>query len=212
MTIRFRVFTHSVTLTEADVCYRTAFAPGTLQRDFRPESGHWEQVEAGLTGRIETERAAACWHAERFPGNVVLRFTASTVAPHARDIICYWSAAGTIYGEGPRDCYIAGLGGWWGEKHGLERYPEGGWIALGPGSRLVPGQRHLVMAGRIEGWQFLFLDGRLIVEALDPAPLDPFRFDRVGLATWASSVLFHDLTIYRANSIEAGRDLAPSPA
>jgi len=212
MTIRFRVFTHTVSLADEDVLYKTSFDPGTLQRDFRPECGLWEQVEAGLLGRSDVERAAACWHGDRFPGNVVLRFTASTVAPHARDIICYWSAAGTIYGEGPRDCYVAGLGGWWAGKHGIERYPEGGWIALGPGGTLVPGQRYEVMAGRLEGWQFLFLDGRLVVEALDPAPLDPARFDRVGLATWASCVLFHDLTVYRARSIDRGRDLAPCPA
>jgi len=176
VTHRFEVFDQRVTLTPADLLYATDFAPGTLERDFAPESGSWRHVEHGLEGSIDREHAAACWHRERFGGDVALRFEASTVAPHTRDINCYWSGAGSIYGEPPNDCYVAGIAGWWANKHGIERYPDGGWRALTGGAPLEPERRYTVIAGRVGAWQFLFLDGTPVVEAFDP---DPLRGDRI---------------------------------
>lgn len=207
--MRLQVFTHDVLLPEADLRLRTRFEPGALARDFRVECGAWEETGEGLLGASAAERAAVCWHRGRFPGNVVLRLVASTVPPHARDIICYWRAAGSIYSGAPNGCYVGAVGGWWAGKPGLERHPEGGWVALGAPAPLEPGRRYELLAGSVEGWQFLFVDGRLAVEAFDPAPL---AFDRIGLATWASRVLFHELEVWLPAEIRRGRGLAPDPA
>lgn len=198
---RLNVFTNAVTLRPEDLLYATDFADGTLQRDFAPETGTWRHVDGGLEGTITGDRAAACWHREHFAGDIALRFSASTVAPHTRDINCYWSAAGSIYGPPPNDCYVSGLGGWWSGKHGIERYPEGNWRALTGADALVPGQRYAVTVGRIGGWQFLFLDDALVVEAFDP---DPLSGDRIGLATWDSAVVFHSLEVFQIRDVERG--------
>ena len=190
----------TLTLAPSDRVY-SADLRGELPEDWRVESGTWTTSSKGIVGMSETEGAAALWCTQSFPFDVVVRAFGEIVAPARNDLNVYFSGTGRLADEAgakPRDhaCYIAGLHGWWTSRHGLERHPSS-WSATMPAGRL--GQRGMreIVAGRRGGTIFLFLDGEEIMTVTDPSPIDSKKHDRIGLATWHSTVRFRNVEVYR---------------
>ncbi len=44
----------------------------------------------------------------------------------------------------------------------------------------VPGKIYKIQAGSIDGHCFIFADGKLLLEAMDPDPIDNSRYTKIG--------------------------------
>ena len=167
--------------------------------DFEVASGEWEASNDGwLTGQIRKNGGGILYSRQSYPGDIVLEFDAMAVPPCDNDLNFVWKASGWDYarndaGKG----FIGGLGGWWLNRAGIEKYPSCiPFVATGL-CPLEAGRLIHIAAGSVENHAFIFADGRLVVELKDPAPELLDDCGRFGLGTYASRIQFANLKVYR---------------
>ena len=158
-----------------------------LPATVRAECGDWCVHDGALCGRVDGERPAVLWLEPEVEGDHLLVFHAHAVPPFAKDLNAIWEGSGRILGEDDVDATVSGVGGWWSGLSGIERHPEGGLRATTRPLRVVPGQVYEIAVGRRGAADFLFVDGRLILQLDDPARARRAR-SRVAFATWHSHV------------------------
>ena len=130
-----------------------------------------------------------------FPGNVMVEFEASTVPPCTHDINVMWN------GEWREDldqrgvAYVAGLAGWWAGKVGIEKSPEYRFMLGTPLLGFQPGKLYRIQAGSIDGHCFILADGRLLMEGMDPDPIDNRKYTKVGLEAYCSFLKVRNITV-----------------
>lgn len=180
-----------VTLSADSLLYACNFDGSTLPDEWQVESGRWELDGTGLVGSTEQQGAAAIWCTESFPGDVLVLALGEVLPPHSNDLNLYFAGTGSLDGA----CYIVGLHGWWTGRHGLERHP-GGWSATLPAHNWTPGQLLRIEAGRLGASTFLLLDGEELLTNTEAEPIAADH-DRIGLATWASSVRYRRVEVHR---------------
>ncbi len=174
------------------------FAPpfDALPPTLRAECGDWCVHDGALCGRVEGENPAVLWIEHEVEGDHLLVFRACAVPPFAKDLNAIWEGSGRILGEGDVAATVSGVGGWWSGLSGIERHPEGGLRATARPLRVVPGQVYEIAVGRRGAADFLFVDGRLILQLDDPARTRRAR-SRVAFATWHSHVHVHHATLHQ---------------
>ncbi|MEG2634422.1 MAG: hypothetical protein RSA97_07480, partial [Oscillospiraceae bacterium] len=92
--------------------------------------------------------------------------------------------------------YVAGLGGWWGGKAGIEKSPDYRLNVGTPLFDLVPGREYHIQAGSCAGHCFIIVDGRLIIEVTDPDPIDSSVHGKVGFEAFASQIAIREIKVY----------------
>ena len=183
-----------------EVLYNRPFTESSLFEDFDVASGSWYVDDrGGLTGRIGKNAGGMIYSKENYGCDVLMDFRAGTVPPCANDLnfvfrTSGWDAEKQDAGPG----YIAGIGGWWVNKTGIEKYPSCRPTAMTPCFRLEAGREYHVFAGSVGGHCFLFVDGQLIIELFDPSPEDLEGCGKFGFGAYASHVRYRDLKVYRA--------------
>lgn len=188
----------SLDLDRSDVLYDRPFSRESLAEDFLVPAGDWSVEDGWLWGRIQANAGGFAYSRTLYPGNVLLDFTAQTVPPCDHDLNFTWRSEGWDEGKGDAGRgYIAGLSGWYEGKSGIERYPETTAQAMTSLFHLEPGRSYHVQAGTVEDRCFIFLDGALLVDLKDPAPLSDPAYGRIGLGVFYSSVRFRDLKVLR---------------
>jgi hypothetical protein len=58
-----------------------------------------------------------------------------------------------------------------------------------------PGKLYHIVAGSIDGHCFIFANGELLLEAMDPDPIDHQRFTKVGLEAYCSHIKVRNFKI-----------------
>ena len=91
--------------------------------------------------------------------------------------------------------YVAGVQGWWDGKVGLEKSPDYLLTAAAPCPWFRPGRDYHIMTGSIDGHCFLFVDGELRIELLDPDPIDARRYTRLGFEAYHSMIRVSQLIV-----------------
>ena len=134
---------------------------------------------------------------EDFYGDVLIEFESRTVPPSTHDIIFVLNAAWDSINNRHKTGYIGALEGWYEGKAGIEKAPEEIPIALTPLFDFNPGQIYHIQAGNIQGHLFIFVDGKLIIEAIDHNPIDSEKFGKVGFDAYDSHVQYRNLKILR---------------
>ena len=111
------------------------------------------------------------------------------------DLICWFRTAldRDPWGDG----YLAGFGGWFRERAGIERVPDFKLASTASGFPVAPGQRYHVVAGCIGAHSFLCIDGVVAVELFDPNPLPPAHEGHFGFGLYESHVRYERLEVYR---------------
>lgn len=180
------------------ILYDRPFTPASLAADFEAASGSWQADETGwLTGEIRRNGGGILYSRASYEGDMMLDFDAMAVPPCQNDLNFVWKTCGWNYEKNDADRgYIGGLGGWWLNRAGIEKYPSCTPFVSTGLCPLEAGKQYHITAGSIRGHCFLFVDGALVVEMRDPTPEALADCGRFGLGTYASCIRFTALTVY----------------
>lgn len=160
-----------------------------LEREWEYVNGTWHVEDGWVTGRHTGNSGGILYSKRHFPGDVLIEFEGRTIPPCKNDLNFTWCAAGwDAAADDAGVSYIGGLGGWWEGKAGIEHYPECTVRAATPLLPIEAGRVYFIQAGSVAGHCFIFVDGRLVLEMFDPAPIDTRQCGKVGLGTYASQI------------------------
>jgi len=130
-----------------------------------------------------------------FPGNVLVEFEASTISPSTHDINVMWNGEWVDSLDQRGVAYVAGLEGWWTGKVGIEKSPEYKFMLGTPLFDFKPGKVYKIQAGSIDGHCFILVDGQLLLEGMDPDPIDNHKYTKVGLEAYSSYIKVKNIII-----------------
>lgn len=211
MSRTFYIHQNAFDLDKCPVLYARPFTPASLEEDFEAASGSWKVDEAGWLTGIHRENSGGMLYSKMsWSGDVIMEFDARTVPPCCNDLnwvlkTCGWNETAGDAGRG----YIMGLGGWWLNKSGMEKYPACQPCALTSCFPLRSGHVYHIVAGCAQGLCFFFADGQLVMEMQDPHPEDFADCGRIGFGAYASHNQYKNLTVYQGKF--EPRELAYAP-
>lgn len=184
-----------IDIDASPVLYEKPFTPESLAADWEICGGEWHCEDGALLGRHPGPFAFLFSRAD-FPGNVLLDFHAATVAPSTHDIDVFWNATHDPAAPGGRGtAYVAGIQGWWDGKVGIEKSPDYKFVVNAPSPWFQPGRDYHLQVGSIDGHCFIFVDGELKLECLDPDPIDPRVHARIGFEVYQSIARYSKLVV-----------------
>lgn len=193
-----RLMQKELLLEACPVLWHKELTPEVLQTDFDVRGGYWRAEDGWLIGENRENFPGMVISREDFFGNVVLEFTAATVAPSTHDINAMWNGSWN-YETNTRDvAYVGGLEGWWHGKVGFEKSPDYRLNAANPIFGFHPGQPYHIHMGSIDGHAFILIDGKLVLEITDPDPIDPQQYGRFGFEAYSSRIRVRDVYLRRA--------------
>lgn len=143
--------------------------------------------------------------------DLIMEFDAEAIPPCKNDLNFVIKTSGwdsVHHDAGPG--YIFGLGGWWLDKAGIEKYPTCKPRCLTELYPLESGKLYHIIAGVIDGHCFFYANGKLVCEMYDPAPEDFVGSGKVGFDTYASQIRYKDLRVYRAAYTERILEYTPN--
>jgi hypothetical protein len=184
-----------IDVSESVILFNRTVTGQNLGSIFRIYNSDWTVDNGWLTGKNPDESAGMAILTEDFPGNIMLEFEARTVLPSTRDINFMWN---TEWSSNLNSCgngYIGSICGWWTKRAGIEKSPDFKFRATTSGFNFIPGQTYKVQAGSIDGTCFIFIDGKLYIEANDPDPIDNQKYTKVALSVYSSWVQFKNIII-----------------
>ncbi len=184
-----------IDVSASKVIYHEPFNPAVFQRDWIVRSGQWEVRDGAMWGVNPLAQAGCVACRRALGGNVMLDFHARTVAPSTHDIDVMWNFSWDEQADQRGTAYVAGLAGWWDKKIGFERSPEYKLLCVAPCPWFVPGKLYHVQVGSIDGHCFIFVDGELRLEMIDPQPIDSSKHVNVGFEAYQSQVCITDLQV-----------------
>ena len=177
---------HRIDLADCPVLYERPMSPEAFEEDWLVRSGEWSCEGDSLLGRNERPAPGCVECRKAFPGDVLVDFHAQTVLPCTHDIDVMWNMRWDESKDARGTAYVAGIQGWWDGKVGIEKAPEYKQIAAAPCPWFTPGRVYHVQAGSVGGECFVFVDGELRLEMLDPDPIDSTTSDRIGFEAYQS--------------------------
>ena len=144
-----------------------------------------------------------------FPGNVLVEFEAQTLLPSSHDINVMWNGEWLKEEDHRGLAYVAGLQGWWTGKVGIEKSDKYEFMVGTPLLNFVPGKLYRIQAGSIDGHCFIFADNQLLLEAMDPDPIDNHKYTKVGFEAYCSRIRIKNIVIRQIHWEEAGMKYEP---
>lgn len=188
-----------ICLDSSAVLYARPFDEQSLREDFEATGGQWRaEADGWIVGETKRDGAGILYSRASYEGDILLDFIAQPVPPCCNDLNFAWKASGWNYEKDDADKgYIGGLGGWWLNRAGIEKYP--GCVPFVSTSLypLEAAKTYHIQVGSVGGHCFLFANGALVVEMIDPQPQTLDGCGRFGLGAYASAIRFTGLTVYR---------------
>ena len=184
-----------IDLDSSRVLYDRPFTDATLAADWQVRGGQWRMEGEWLTGKHRDNSPGMVTSRASWFGNVMLDFEARTVLPSTHDINCMWNGSWDEAKNLRSVAYVVGLQGWWEGKVGFEKSPEYKLCAANPLFPFEPGRTYRIQAGSIDGHVFAAVDGRLVLEVMDPDPIDSGRYGMIGFEAYASWIQVRRLTV-----------------
>jgi len=155
----------------------------------------WLIENGWLVGKNQGNHPGMAILKQSFPGNVLVEFEAMTILPSRHDINVMWNGEWIDSIDQRGTAYVAGLEGWWNGKVGIERSPEYKLMLGTPLFDFNPGQLYKIQAGSIDGHCFILANGQLLLEGMDPDPIDHQKFTKVGFEAYASQIKLRNVKI-----------------
>ena len=181
-----RIIGKEICLDRSPVIYRGDIEHFALE--WRLHSGEWWVEDGWINGRNPGNFPGMIVSRGTYPGNVLVEFEARTVLPSTHDINFMWCGSWDDVHNRRDVAYVMGLQGWWDGKVGFEKSPEYKLMAGTPLFPFTPGQTYHLQGGSIDGHCFLFVDGKLVLEVMDPDPIDSQRYAKIGFEAYASHI------------------------
>ncbi len=167
----------------------------SLQKDWSIHHSEWKVEDGWLKGKNPGNWPGMAIMKKHFPGNVLVGFDAATILPSTHDINVMWNGEWLEDKDQRGIAYVAGLQGWWTGKVGIEKSPD---YKFMPGTslfRFLPGKVYHIEAGSIDGHCFIFADSKLLLETMDPDPIDNQKHTMVGFEAYASNIQIKNITV-----------------
>ncbi len=196
-------------LEELEVLYNKPFEKETFERDFEIKAGKWYVEDGWLIGENRTNFAAMVISKADYFGPVMMEFDAQTILPCTHDINVMWHGSWNESTNTRDVAYVAGLQGWWDGKVGFERSPE---YKLNVGTQIFdfePGRVYHMAVGDINGHVFVVVDGKLVLEVTDPAPIDGNKYGKIGFEAYCSKLKFKNLCVRRVTWTDDPKEYVP---
>ncbi|MFW5829178.1 MAG: protein kinase domain-containing protein, partial [Planctomycetota bacterium] len=180
-----------------------------------PRDRVWQLTADGL--RVEAGTLAALTYRHPLPGDVRIEFQATIEGENLDDLGCFLNARGPT----PRDlhdramplqhAYAFQVGAFGNTRNRINRL--GDVLTSRSDSALRSGQRYHVIAERRGDTLTLTLNGRSLLQVVDPRPLDDAAHCLAGVSTWFAGVTWHEIRISRLglapriDPVQLARDL-----
>ncbi len=184
-----------IELDDSPVLYDRPFSHESLAEDWEVHHAEWRCEDGAIFGRNPQPAPGVIVCRRPFPGNVLVECRARTVLPSRHDIDVMWNMSWDEEADRRGAAYVAGVQGWWEGKVGIEKSPEYRLVAAAPCPWFEPGRDYFIQAGSVDGHCFLFVDGVLRLEMLDPDPIDSERHNRIGFEAYQSMIRVSDLVV-----------------
>lgn len=165
------------------------------QETWQVMAGEWKEENGWLIGAERGNKGGILFSRDSFEGDIIFSFTAKTVLPATRDVNALFCAHWDRDIDYLGNAYIIGLNGWYEHKSGIERSPETGLRCLTGAYQYTPGSEVRITTGIIENHTFLYVDGVLITELIDPAAIAD---GHVGFSPYCTMLAIKDIEVRRA--------------
>ena len=177
------------------VLYDQPVTVKSLQDEWTIHQSEWCVTNGWLQGKNRGNWPGMAIMKKNFPGNVIVTFDASTVFPSTHDINVMWNGE-WLKSENRRGvAYVAGLQGWWNGKVGIEKSPDYKFMTGTPLFKFEPGTIYHIKAGSIDGHCFIFADDNLLLETMDPDPIDNQEHTKIGFEAYSSTIRIKNIAI-----------------
>ncbi len=184
-----------IDLEKSPVLYNRPITEESFREDWEVRSADWRCADGSLWGTNPNPGPGVIFSRRSFPGNVLVECRARTVLPSTHDIDVMWNMTWDEERSQRGVAYVAGIQGWWNGNVGIEKSPEYQLVATTPSPWFEPGREYFVQAGSIDGHCFLFIDGALRLELMDPNPIDSTLHTRVGFEAYQSMIQIRQVTV-----------------
>jgi len=184
-----------ILLDSSRVLYSQAASELELERNWTIHHSNWEVQDGWLTGSNKGNWPGMIILKQDFPGNVLVEFEAQTILPSTHDINVMWNGEWIDSSDQRGVAYVAGLQGWWTGKVGIEKSNDYTFMVGTPLLDFEPGKSYRIQAGSIDGHCFIIANGKLLLEAMDPEPIDHSRYTKVGFEAYCSHIRIRDIQI-----------------
>jgi hypothetical protein len=178
---------------------KVLFDKPLTQEDFSQEwtihHSSWVVKDGWLEGENPGNWPGMAILKQDFTGNVLVEFEAQTILPSSHDINVMWNGEWLPETDQRGIAYIAGLQGWWTGKVGIEKSNDYKFMVGTPLFNFEPGKLYKIQAGSIDGQCFILADGKLLLEAMDPNPIDSQKYAKVGFEAYCSKIRIRNIKI-----------------
>ena len=161
-------------------------------RYFMPMNGKWSCDGEWLIGEERKSWYAILFSRERYEKNVMFSFTVMADPPATRDlnaVLCAnWDTGKGELGES----YVCGLNGWYEHKSGIERNGSSNLYSTTSLYQYVPGTAVRMTFGCVEGHSFMIVDGKMVTELVDPAPI---KGGHIGFSAYCTRLKIKDVEV-----------------
>ena len=168
---------------------------GDFQKYFKVMAGEWSVCDGWLIGAERGNKGGILFSRDSYDCDVIFSFTMKTVLPATRDLNAVFCAHWDTDIDYLGNAYVVGLNGWYEHKSGIERSPETGLRALTGAYSYTPGDEVRITTGIIEGHSFLYADGELVSELIDPHYISG---GHVGFSPYCTKLAIKDIEVRRA--------------
>ena len=159
---------------------------------FMPMNGKWECDGEWLIGEERKSWYAILFSRERYEKNVMFSFTIMADPPATRDlnaVLCAnWDTEKGELGES----YVCGLNGWYEHKSGIERNGSSNLYSTTSLYKYTPGTAVRMTFGCVDGQSFMIVDGEMITELVDPAPI---KGGHIGFSAYCTRLKIKDVEV-----------------
>lgn len=178
---------------------KVLFDKPLTQEDFSQEwtihHSSWVVKDGWLEGENPGNWPGMAILKQDFTGNVLVEFEAQTILPSSHDINVMWNGEWLPETDQRGIAYVAGLQGWWTGKVGIEKSNDYKFMVGTPLFNFEPGKLYKIQAGSIDGQCFILADGKLLLEAMDPNPIDSQKYAKVGFEAYCSKIRIRNIKI-----------------
>jgi len=184
-----------IRIDSSPILYDLEVTTESLADDWTIHHSEWKVEKDWLLGENRGNWPGMAILKQNFPGNVMVEFEAKTILPSSHDINVMWNGEWIQETDQRGLAYVAGLQGWWTGKVGIEKSDEYKFMVGTPLLDFKPGEIYKIQAGSIDGHCFIFANGKLLLEAMDPDPIDNQKYTKVGFEAYCSKIRIRNIVI-----------------
>jgi hypothetical protein len=184
-----------ILLDSSRILFEGEVTPEDFSKSWTVHHSDWKVKDGWLVGENSGNWPGMAILNQDFSGNVLVEFEAQTILPSSHDINVMWNGEWLPQNDQRGIAYVAGLQGWWTGKVGIEKSDAYKFMVGTSLFDFIPGKIYKIQAGSIDGHCFILADGKLLLEAMDPDPIDNQKYTKVGFEAYCSKIRIRNIKI-----------------